>query len=162
MTIPEKDERKPVLLELRSYIPALLTWVYNGLSSDASKAFRKWHGLGVTDWRVLAFLGVNNEGTAATISRIISLDKAATSRSIRFLKDADLVATEQLPGRNIRLMLTPLGRKKFEEVAVLALDREEALLTGFSQGERALLRELLHRMHTNLTKVSKVLPRDSV
>lgn len=153
------DGTEPELTDLDRFIPGVLTWVYNRLSSDASRSYRQWYDLGVTDWRVMAYLGVNGHGTAANISRIINLDKAATSRSIAMLRDRGLLVTEQLPGRNIRLTLTPDGIKRFREVAVLALDREQALLTGFSSGERIMLNEMLHRMLANMDRVTKVVPR---
>lgn len=161
-----QDESKvvratPQMLKLNDYIPAVLTWVYNRLSSDASKSYRQWHGVGVTDWRVLAFLGVNKQGTAAAIGRIINLDKAATSRSIAFLKARHFVKTQQMPGRNVLLTLTEQGRKKFNEIATHALDREAALLEGFSNAEKALLNKMLHRMLANLDRVSGVVPRAS-
>lgn len=157
------DPQAPTeLTDLNNYIPGVLTWVYNRLSSDASRSYRHWYDLGVTDWRVLAYLGVNKHGTAANISRIVNLDKAATSRSIAFLKDKGLLVTEQLPGRNIRLSLTQEGMTRFREVAVLALDREQALLKGFSTGERQMLNEMLHRMLTNLDAVAQVVPRSSL
>jgi DNA-binding MarR family transcriptional regulator len=147
--------------DLNDYIPGILTQLYNRFSSDASKAYRKWYGLGVTDWRVLAYLGVNDSGTAAVISRLINLDKAATSRSISFLKKQGLLDTEQMPGRNVRLTITPAGQRKFDEIVVLALEREHALLQGFSHGERALLTEMIRRMLANLDLVTQVAPRDA-
>jgi DNA-binding MarR family transcriptional regulator len=152
-------ESRPRLVDLNAYIPGVLTWVYNRLSSNATKSFQRWYGLGITEWRVLAYLGVNREGTAANISRIINLDKAATSRSINSLKLAGLLKTHQMPGRNIRLTITITGQRKFDEMSLLALDREQALLHGFSIGERALLNEMLHRMLANMDLVEQVVPR---
>lgn len=152
------DGPRKKLNNLDDYIPGVITWIYNRMSSDASQLYRKWYKLGVTDWRVLAFLGVNREGTAASISRYINLDKAATSRSITSLCAQGLINAEQMPGRNIRLTLTTEGHAKFEQISVVALEREAALLHGFSNGERQMLNEMLHRLLANLDRVRAVRP----
>lgn len=157
--LAEDENPLPHLTELNDFITGVITWLYNRLSADSSRSYRQWYGLGVTDWRVLAYLGVNKEGTAATISRIISLDKAATSRSIQLLKSEGFLHTTQITGRKIFLTLTEAGRKMFDEISVLALDRETALLTGFSKGEIVLLNEMLHRMLGNIELVSTIVPR---
>jgi DNA-binding MarR family transcriptional regulator len=153
------EDPHPKLTDLNEFIPGVITWLYNRYSADSSRSYRNWYGLGVTDWRVLAYLGVNKEGTAATISKFINLDKAATSRSIQMLKSEGLVEITQTTGRKIFLILTPAGQKAFDEISVLALDRESALLTGFSKGEISLLNEMLHRMLANVPLVSHVMPR---
>jgi DNA-binding MarR family transcriptional regulator len=148
------------VLILDKYVPGLLVWVHNKLSNDASKAYRKWFGLRVTDWRVLAYLGVYETGTAAKICNLIGLDKAATSRSIAVLKKKRMLTTAQLKGRNIQLQITKHGRDKYEAILDLALRREEALLSGFSPSERDLLIELLHRLLSNLDLVRNTTPSD--
>jgi DNA-binding MarR family transcriptional regulator len=145
-------------LDLHHFVPGLLTWLYNRLSNESSKLYRKWYGIGVTDWRVLAFLGVHGESTAANISRFIALDKAAISRSILLLKESALVESKQFPGRRVGLKLTPAGKIRYQEILAFVLEQEKALLTGFTTGERDFLINMLHRMLENLDHVTHVVP----
>jgi DNA-binding MarR family transcriptional regulator len=147
-------------LILDKYVPGLLVWITNRLSNDASKTYRRLYNLGITDWRVLAYLGVYETGTAAQICRLIGLDKAATSRSIMTLKKRRMLTTEQLKGRNVQLQITKFGRDQYEVILTLALEREEALLSGFTLPERDLLISLLHRLLGNLDRVSRVTPAE--
>jgi DNA-binding MarR family transcriptional regulator len=145
-------------IDLHHFVPGLLTWLYNRLSNESSKLYRKWYGIGVTDWRVLAFLGIHGESTAANMSRFIALDKAAISRSILLLKESALVDSKQFPGRRVGLQLTAAGKMRHQEILAFVLEQEKALLSGFTDGEREFLINMLHRMLDNLDKVSHVVP----
>jgi DNA-binding MarR family transcriptional regulator len=156
--LPSTDQIERPSLDLNNYVPALLIWLTNKLSSDASRSYRAWYGLGVTEWRVLAYLGVYEDGTAAKICKLIGLDKAATSRSIVTLKERRLIRTKQLKGREVELTITESGREKYENILTVALPREEALLNGLSQVERKALIFMLHTMLGNLDAVAAVEP----
>jgi DNA-binding MarR family transcriptional regulator len=156
--LPSTDHVDRPTLNLNNYVPALLIWLTNKLSSDASRSYRAWYGLGVTEWRVLAYLGVYENGTAAKICKLIGLDKAATSRSIVTLKKRKLIRTKQLKGREVELTITDSGREKYQNILTVALPREEALLNGLSQAERRALISMLHTMLGNLDAVAAVEP----
>jgi DNA-binding MarR family transcriptional regulator len=165
-------------LDLNHFVPAVLTWLYNKLTNESSKLYRKWYGLGVTDWRVLAYLGVQGEraragghgvpgaiqedSSAADISRFIGLDKAAISRSILMLKNSGLVNSRQFPGRRVGLQLTVAGTSLYQQMLAFVLEQEKALLSGFTDGEREFLINMLHRMLKNLDKVSGLMPAGRV
>lgn len=153
-----RDGAHQLTLDLNNYVPALLIWLTNKLSSEASRSYRAWYGLGITEWRVLAYLGVYENGTAALICKLIGLDKAATSRSIVTLKQRRLIKTRQLKGRNVELTITDAGRKKYQAILALALRREEALLDGLSEKKRRSLISMLHIMLRNLEAVAAVKP----
>ena len=162
---PRKQTRKgsgaadaPLHLDMHHYVPGLLTWLYNRLSNESSKIYRKWYGLGVTDCRVIGFLGVNGESTAANMSRYIALDKAAISRSILLLKESALVESKQFAGRRVGLQLTATGKVRYQDIVAFVLEQEKALLSGFTAGERDFLLNLLHRMLNNLDQVVHVVP----
>jgi DNA-binding MarR family transcriptional regulator len=145
-------------LDLEKYVPGLLTVLYNRLSNESSKRYRKWYSLGVTDWRVLAYMGVYRESTAAQISRAIALDKAAISRSITLLKGRGLVDGKQFPGRRVGLQLTASGRSQYEAILSFALLQENALLSGFSDSERQQVVKIFHRMLHNMHDVVRLAP----
>lgn len=150
--------RAPRRLVLDEYVPALLTWIANSLSNTGSQTYRKWLDLGITDWRVLAYLGVYETGTAAQICKLIGLDKAATSRSIAVLKERGFLSTEQLKGRAVDLKITKPGRTTYEDMLSVAFERETALLIGFSGADKVALTGLLHRLLANLDRVGAVRP----
>jgi DNA-binding MarR family transcriptional regulator len=161
-------------LDLNHFVPAVLTWLYNKLTNESSKLYRKWYGLGVTDWRVLAYLGVQGQKTqaggqggqstsredssAADISRFIGLDKAAISRSILMLKNGGLVDKRQFSGRRVGLQLTVAGTALYQQMLAFVLDQERALLSGFTDGEREFLLNMLHRMLKNLHMIPSLAP----
>ncbi|PZW37585.1 DNA-binding MarR family transcriptional regulator [Humitalea rosea] len=151
-----KPATKPGRLVLNRYVPGLLTWVSNKMSSGASRVYRERFDLGVTDWRVLAYLGVEPTGTNAAICQLIGLDKAAVSRSVAILKKGGLVRSRPVAGRTVELTITAKGCRVYDRVLRLALTREETMLTGFDAAERELLIQFLHRVLVNVTAMNAV------
>lgn len=158
---PALQLQTSIELDLNRYVPAIILWLSNKLSADASKCYREWFDLGITDWRVLAYLGVKERGTGAQIAEFMGLDKAAVSRSISVLKKAELIKLVQLKGRKVEASLTAKGERKYREILEIALAREEALLRGFSTKERDMLVRFCHRLLANLPSVSAVVPSAS-
>ncbi|MEI2735235.1 MAG: MarR family transcriptional regulator [Rhodoblastus sp.] len=145
----------PNALDLENYVPAFLTWIANKLSSSASLIYRRRFGIGIVEWRIMALLGVEPWITAGRICEVIGLDKAGVSRSVRFLLDKGLAETRYRDNNNRRqfIALTHAGIELHDRIAVVARAREEQLLTGFSDAERAAAVRLLARMHENLPLV---------
>lgn len=145
----------PNALDLENYVPAFLTWIANKLSSSASLIYRRRFGVGIVEWRIMALLAVEPWITAGRICEVIGLDKAGVSRSTRFLLDKGYVETRYRDNNNRRqfIALTRAGMDLHDQIARVASKREEQLLTGFSDEERALAVKLLTRMHENLPYV---------
>ncbi|MEH6367507.1 MAG: MarR family winged helix-turn-helix transcriptional regulator, partial [Pseudomonas marincola] len=81
-------------LNLERYVPALLTFLTNNMSSGASACYRKHFGIGIVEWRVLAMLAVEDHISANRIVQVIGLDKGAVSRSLQMLEREGFVSTE--------------------------------------------------------------------
>ena len=143
-------------LDLDRYVPGLLLWVSNRLTSSASLLYRTRFGIGVTDWRVLAYFHVYPWSTPASACELMGIDKAAVSRSVAILVASGYLQSRPLGQRRIEYTLTDAGRHLHDQIILLALEREEALLEGFSAEERAVLIRLLHRMLGNLPAVGQV------
>ena len=145
----------PNALDLENYVPAFLTWIANKLSSSASLIYRRRFGVGIVEWRIMALLAVEPWITAGRICEVIGLDKAGVSRSVRFLLDKRLVETRYRDNNNRRqfIALTRAGIELHDRIALVARAREEQLLTGFSDAERAAAVRLLTRMHENMPLV---------
>ncbi|MGI4814741.1 MAG: MarR family winged helix-turn-helix transcriptional regulator [Janthinobacterium lividum] len=139
---------------LDRYVPGLLVWLSNKLSSSASQLYRTRFGLGVTDWRVLCYVELYPWSTGSQVCELIGLDKAAVSRSFSFLESEGLIKSRPLGGRRIEYASSPAGKKIYRKVLEIALDREDVLLKGFSKPERELLITFLQRLHENLPAVS--------
>lgn len=145
----------PNALDLENYVPAFLTWIANKLSSSASLIYRRRFGVGIVEWRIMALLAVEPWITAGRICEVIGLDKAGVSRSVRFLLDKGFAETRYRDNNNRRqfIALTRAGIELHDRIALVARAREEQLLTGFSDAERAAAVRLLTRMHENLPLV---------
>ncbi|SMP78909.1 MarR family winged helix-turn-helix transcriptional regulator [Noviherbaspirillum suwonense] len=144
------------MLDLNRYVPALLVWVSNKLSSSASQRYRQKFDLGVTDWRVLAYIELYPWSTGSEVCQLIGLDKGAVSRSLTCLDGMGLVEARPFGLRKIQYATTEAGKAMYSTVLETALAREEALLSGFSDAERDLMIKFLHRLLSNLPAVEAV------
>ncbi|GAB3114692.1 MarR family transcriptional regulator [Aestuariicella hydrocarbonica] len=149
---------KPEAIDFANYVPAVLTWVANKLSGGASTLYLKHFGVGIEVWRCLALLVQGNPISAQYVSSTIGLDKAAVSRCFkRMHADGYITFRDDENDKRLKLaVITAKGRKLHDRILGLALEREAALLSGFSTSEVKTLLKLLHRMHKNLPKVEDV------
>ncbi|WP_238366875.1 MarR family winged helix-turn-helix transcriptional regulator [Mesobacterium pallidum] len=151
----------PQALDLDRYLPALVTWVNNKYASDSSRIYRKYFGIGIADWRVLAYLGVKGTGTGAQMSDFLGMDKAAISRSLQFLGSLGCVELAEQQGRRSVMRLSGPGVRLYNEVLQIALKREEVLMKGLSDQDRETLFKLLHRVHENMADVMEMYRDDA-
>ena len=143
-------------LDLDNYVPGLLLWLSNKIASSATQVYRSRFGIGVTDWRVLAYFEVYPWTTASSACELMGLDKAAVSRSIAFLSESEWLRSRPSGLRKIEYRTTAKGKAFHDEVLLVAEAREEALLDGMSQADRARLIRLLHHMLKNLPAMGSV------
>ena len=143
-------------LDLDRYVPGLLVWLSNKLASGASQTYRLLFDLGVTDWRVLAYIELYPWSTNAQVCELIGLDKAAVSRSFAVMESRGLLRSRPSGLRKVEFATTPEGKRVYHRVLKIALERENALLSDFTATERTILIRLLHRMLDNLPSVSEV------
>lgn len=138
-------------LDLDNYIPFGLTAIANRLARGASREYLRMFGIGINEWRVLAYVRVFPETTANQMCQHSSLDKAAVSRSLHRLIESGLIESRNDAGdaRGRHLRLTKDGMAMHDRVIHLALDRERRVLTGFSSHEKGLLLSFIARMQAN-------------
>jgi DNA-binding MarR family transcriptional regulator len=137
-------------LDLDRYVPGLLLWISNRLTSTASQLYRTRFGIGVTEWRVLSYFQIYPWSTASSACELMGLDKAAVSRSVATLCTGGYLDSRPEGLRRIEYTLTAKGRALHDRIILAALAREKALLDGFSEEERAMLVQMLHRMLANI------------
>ena len=143
-------------LDLDRYVPGLLLWLSNKMSSSASSLYRARFDLDVADWRVLSYFEIYPWTTASAACDLMGLDKAAVSRSVALLQERGFLKSRPLGLRKVEYATTPAGRKQHDRIIRRATAREEALLGGFSPQERDALIGYLNRMLANLDAVREV------
>jgi DNA-binding MarR family transcriptional regulator len=143
-------------LDLDTYIPSLLLWVSNKMSASATQLYSSRFGIGVTDWRVLAYFEAYPWTTASTAAEVTGIDKAAISRSVAFLVERAWLRTRPAGRRKVECATSASGKRLYARVCVLAMERQDALLTGISDKDRRLLAALLRSMLGNLDALARV------
>jgi DNA-binding MarR family transcriptional regulator len=161
LTTPKKQAaRKKVALHLEEYVPGLLTWLSNKLAASASQAYRQRFGLGIVEWRILAYLAVYDWGTGAQMSQLMGMDKAAISRGASFLQTKKFIKSRAGFGRNLEFGLTAKGQEIHGRIIRLALARQDALLSGLSKKDVSVLISHLHVLLNNLPSVDAIENRE--
>lgn len=143
-------------LDLDNYVPGLLLWLSNRISSSASHVYRERFGISVTDWRLLAFFKIYPWATASQACDLMGIDKAAVSRAAAFLLENGWLEARPQGLRKIEYRLTPDGNKLHNDVIKIALAREDALLKGFSAAEKEALVSMMKRMLDNMDGVRHI------
>lgn len=148
-------------LDLERYVPGLLTFLTNKMSSGASACYRKHFGIGIVEWRVLSMLAVESHINANRMVQVIGLDKSAVSRALQLLEREGYTTSEvdAADARRNTVALTKKGHELHDRVLVTALERESLLLSGLDSGEVELLISFLHRMSAKMEVVNAVEPK---
>jgi DNA-binding MarR family transcriptional regulator len=139
-------------IDLDRYVPSFITSIANKWSRSSSVLYRRKHDIGMVEWRLMALLASEPWIQARRVEAVVGMDKAAVSRSVPVLEQRGLIQTRpnEVDSRRREMALTPAGRKLHDEIAALALAREEKLLASLSGEERKTLLTLLRRMLANL------------
>lgn len=137
-----------------------MTFVTNKLSHGASSVYRGYFGVGVTEWRILSLLALENDIPAQRICHVIGFDKALVSRTVRILEGQKFVTVKSDENDNRRtvIALTAAGLDLHDRVIKVALERERLLLQDFSPGEVDTLVKFLNRMHARIDAVNEYVP----
>lgn len=147
-------------LDLTRYIPALVNFLSNKLSSGASTCYRKNFAIGIIEWRVLAMLKVESDISANRISQVIGLDKAAISRAVKLLLEAGYVYVKQDPqdARSTLIQLSKAGHDLHDRILPIALERERLLLSGISKKDLDTAIRVLIKLNENVKLVDAFEP----
>lgn len=158
--IKKQTATKNNQLDLDRYVPALVTFLANKLSSGASACYRKNFDVGVVEWRLLALLKVEQNITANRMCQVIGLDKAAVSRALKLLNQRGSVnfIKDEKDGRSSLICLTKEGELLHDKILQVALEREALLLGGFQAEELEVLLRLLHKLNANIGQVNSFDP----
>lgn len=137
------------------YLPYYLTTLSSAFSWGASKVFRAEFGIGLNEWRMLSSLRNEPGIRAQRVCEMVSMNKSLVSRSARSLEERGML-TERLSQGQRLMWLTPAGADMHDRIIKIALEREAAMLEGFSATEQDQLFAFMARLHDNLAKVDTV------
>ncbi|WP_157576147.1 MarR family winged helix-turn-helix transcriptional regulator [Hydrogenophaga pseudoflava] len=151
-----KRESQAMQLDLDHYVPGLLLWLSNKVASSASALYHDKFGVGVTEWRLLAYFKIYPWSTASTACELMGLDKGAVSRSLSTLAAEGYLESRPQGLRRIEYRVTRKGNILHDKIYKFAMAREEALLEGMTAQEKQTLVKLLRHMLDNLEKVQRV------
>jgi len=148
------------VLNLGSYVPALLTAITSGLSSGPARRHLKGFGLGIIEWRMVAALAACPDMTASEICQTIGLDKAAASRSLLVLERLKFVSGADDPKdqRTRRFKLISAGLQFHDRIFPIALERERLMLAQLSSKDIGILIDLLNKIRDQMPSVKAYNP----
>lgn len=142
---------EPATLTLSTFLPYRLNVMAALVSEGLARSYAERFGLGVPEWRVLATVAEFGSITAKAIGSHAHMGKVKVSRAASVLEARGLIsrAPNAADLREAFLVLTPVGRKTYGEIAPLALDYVADLTAVFSRQELAgldrLIDKLVHR-----------------
>lgn len=147
----------PAALDLEGAI-VLVTMLANQISASGSLTFQTRHGLTSAEWKTMAIVAAMPESSGSDIAQVLSIDKAAVSRTVRALADRGLLTVERTTARaNLQsITLSIRGDELHREALATAVEREQCLLDGIEPGERAQLHDLLRRMIRQMPEVFRL------
>jgi DNA-binding MarR family transcriptional regulator len=158
--VTEHVRRRPMSqnIDVDRYVPGYITVVANAITTSGSQVYLRNFGVGMNEWRVVSYIGMDPGITAQEVSNITKIDKSVISRSVKSLVAAGLVTVETSPGFR-RLYLTGDGARLYKGIVPVALERERLLLAGLSAEEVEQLLGLLRRLHANLPALAAYDPQ---
>ena len=104
--------------------------------------------VGRDEFNVLSCLSSHGPMAAKTICEVTGRPKNSISRAVTRLSGRKMIRrkTNPLDRRESSLILTESGRKLYERVLPIAIDRQSTMLSGLSSSERALLDQVLNKL----------------
>ncbi len=124
--------------------------ISNRLSRGSSRLYLQLYGVGIIEWRTLAWLGDHRQASVMEISQALGMDKAAISRSVTALVAKTLVRSEPVNKRQNLLVLTAEGQSLYEKILPFAVARQRVLLKKLTPDENRLLVGLLQKVGDSL------------
>ena len=126
--------------ELTRFFPYRLAVLAERVSLAVSGLYADRFDLSRPEWRVIAALGANRTMAAKDIGPYSTLDKMQVSRAVARLEERGLVRREEdASDRRAKILsLTPAGRALHHKIVPLVRAREDYLLGGLDEAERAV------------------------
>ena len=124
-------------IDLLRFIPFRLNRLAAEVSRDLAGVYSDQFGIDITEWRILATLGMREPRSARFIVRCTRTHKSKISRAVTRLALAGLI--EGVPNnddrRETQLRMTKKGRALYEKLVPIVLNYEQRLLSSLSKDE---------------------------
>jgi DNA-binding MarR family transcriptional regulator len=145
-----------VALKLEQFLPYKLNVCSNLVSQALSRIYAERYKIGVPEWRVLVTLGEFGMMTAKAIGIHSCMHKTKVSRAVALLARRKLIArrANRADLREAFLSLTPAGRDIYNELAPIALDFANQLLSTVEPADRAALDRALKKLIERSTQLT--------
>ena len=104
--------------------------------------------VGRDEFNVMSCLSSYGPMAAKTICEVTGRPKNSISRAVTRLSERKMIRRKinPLDRRESSLMLNESGRKLYERVLPVAIERQSTMLSGLSSSERALLDQVLNKL----------------
>lgn len=150
--VPTVERDGITVLDIHRYPPFMVLVVGSAWQKLSSSKYRESFDLGITDWRVLAFLNVEPGITANRICEVVRLDKAGVSRSLKMLEERGFLEYEAQANdpRKRTWRLSNAGQEIHGRIMTSALESLSQMVDGVSSDELETFNKVMHRFLDNL------------
>jgi DNA-binding MarR family transcriptional regulator len=147
-------------LDVENDALAMITFISNRLANGVAPVLRSFANLSVNETRMVQLIGARLIRTAAEGARMIGIDQAAISRSVRRLIERGLVVAARDKRHKSRqiLTLTSRGKDCARGLSRLHGARIDGLLSVLSPAERASFLAALGKVLANVEAANAVRP----
>ena len=152
---PYRTRNKRRLLNLDGSCTYHLVSLANQISSLSSQAYRAEFGLGVMEWRCLAFIALEEEISAASICELSKIDKALVSRTLKKLEALGFVERSSANVRPRPVRLTPAGNQLHDDMLERAIASETSLRKNLSAREIREFLRIATKMQHNIDHITQ-------
>jgi len=131
--------------QLRDFITFRLSRMQVKLNAQASETLKKYVNLTLVEWRVIAFIAMLQPTGVADLSQQLGHDKSLLSRTVKKLRDKELVVEERdsVDTRRSNITLSSKGLALYRTNLPRMKKRQQALMQGISiKDQEALFRAL--------------------
>ena len=144
-------------LDLLRFVPFRLNRLAAEISQGLAGVYADRFGIDVTEWRVLATLGMREPRSAQFIVRCTRTHKSKISRAVARLTEAGLVegAPSAEDRRELSLRMTAKGRELYDAIVPVVTAYERELLARLSKDELGGLAAGLDRLEQALGLVQR-------
>lgn len=127
--------------QLANFLPYLLNQSAEIVGQDFSRVYRNRYGMLRTEWRVLAHLGQFGTLSATEVGIRAHIHKTKISRAVAALEAKRYVRREEVAAdRRIAILsLTKAGQAAYDDLSLIAMDHDRALMGQLGVEEYAAL-----------------------
>lgn len=135
-------------LTLQQYLTFRLSRVQAKLNAQGARVLREAVGLTLSQWRVVALVGMAGQTRHSDLAREAALDKGLLSRNVKNLvKQGVVVSTpDEFDHRVQHLSLSEKGQAIFDRALPVTRRRQDHLRAGLTKDEINTFRRVLDKL----------------